>query len=277
VIQPDSRAAGASQFATINGYRLRYRLQGAGPLAVFGHALFGSIEQIDEALGDAVGALAEHVRLLLYDARGHGQSDGPRAQEGYSWEALGRDLTAMAALAGEPRAIVGGASMGAAAALWAAVEQPEAVRALVLIAPPPLGGGLFQGPAEQAAIQRLDALSRAVETFGVDQALAFARQFPGFDERQGEWLKAQNPLAIGPGIRGLLSAPGHHPDAYRRITAPTLVVAHEGEALHPLRAAQLLADHIPGARLVVGPDPDYWWMHRDALLAELLDFLAAIG
>src|SRR5690606_33527094 len=117
--------------------------------------------------------------LLLYDARGHGASDGPAEPAGYTWDTLGQDLTGMIAFAGEARAIVGGASMGAAASLWAAIEQPEQVRGLVLIAPPPLGGPDFQSEAEQAAIQRLDMLSQTVEALGLDQTVQLARQLPG--------------------------------------------------------------------------------------------------
>lgn len=107
-------------FAEINGHRLRYRLRGQGPLVVFGHGLMGKIEQVMPEGVDLEGVF-EQVRLLTYDARGHGHSHGPEDPEQYTWETLGRDMPALIAHAGEESAIVGGASMGAATALWMAV------------------------------------------------------------------------------------------------------------------------------------------------------------
>jgi pimeloyl-ACP methyl ester carboxylesterase len=271
-----------TQFATINGHRLRYRLAGQGPLAVFGHGLLGSIEQLDAHHG-GISRLQEHVRLLVYDARGHGQSEGPDDPRGYTWESLGLDMAALVEHAGERQAIIGGGSMGAATALWLAIERPEYVRALLLVMPPPLGFETMRGADEQQAIQVLDLLRTAVETFGLEKTIEMAKQFPGFaptpeeaDER-ARWLLSVNPKALLHAIRGLLSSPIHDPETYRRIAVPTLVVAHEGDPLHPVRAAKLVAEKVPGARLIVGPEPYYWRYHPDELNAEVTSFLAALG
>ena len=61
------------QFAEINTHRLRYRMAGEGPLVVFAHGLMGNIEQVLPA-GLDLGDVHSRVRLLTYDARGHGQS-----------------------------------------------------------------------------------------------------------------------------------------------------------------------------------------------------------
>ncbi len=270
-------------FAEINGYQLRVRLRGEnGPLAVFGHGLMGSIEQLDEGAA-VLDALTERMRVLVYDARGHGRSTGPADATGYTWESLGRDMTALATHAGEERAIFGGASMGAASALWAAIEQPERVHALALMIPPPLGQERMRAAAEKQAIQALDAISAMVENFGLEKTVEIASAFPGFGATPEEAaararsLLEQNPLALLYGIRGLLQAPFHDPAAYETISVPTLVLAHEGDGLHPVRAAQLLADHIPDCRLVVGPDPEYWRTHPDELLGEFEEFLDRVG
>ena len=74
-----------TEFATINGYELRYRLEGEGPLVVFGHGLMGSIEQVDPLEGGgALEYVLERVKLLIYDARGHGQSGGPEDANEYT-------------------------------------------------------------------------------------------------------------------------------------------------------------------------------------------------
>lgn len=270
------------RFAHVNGHRLRYHLAGDGPLAVFGHGLLGSIEQLDEH-APALERLRRRVRLLLYDARGHGQSEGPDDAALYTWETLGRDMAALIEHAGEPRAIAGGGSMGAATALWLALEQPERVRALVLVMPPPLGGPELRGPAEQGAIQVLELLAAAVENFGVEKTVELARQFPGFAptpeaaEERARWLLQQNPRALRYAIRGLVQAPYHDPDDYRRIRVPTLVLAHEGDPLHPARAARLIGTNVSGAHVHIAPDPDYWRTHPEDFAAEVERFLDSVG
>lgn len=265
-------------FAEINGHRLRYRLQGEGPLVVFGHGLMGNIEQVTPP-GLDLEPVHSRVRLLTYDARGHGHSTGPEDHAHYTWETLGLDMAALIEHAGEESAIVGGASMGAATALWMAVEQPQRVKALAILMPPPLGGPEFQRPEEKNAIAFLEMLSMAIQATGIEQTVAFAKSMPGFAsspeeaEEKAAWLRAQNPLTLTYAIRGLVQSPFHHPDDYARITAPTIVVAHEGDGLHPVRAAELLAEKIPGAELLVAPEPGYWTEHPDRFLEEMLEWL----
>ena len=265
-------------FATINGYDLRYRLRGEGPLVVFGHGLLGSIEQID-ANQASLDDLQRRVRLLVYDARGHGQSGGPDESAHYTWETLGLDMCSLVEFAGEESAILGGGSMGAATALWAAIERPRYVRALVLVMPPPLGFEPMRGAGEKQALQVLELVAAAVQNFGLEKTIELARNFPGFaatpeeaDER-ASWLLAQNPRALLHAIRGLIQAPFHDPECYRQIRVPTLVIAHEGDGLHPMRAAQLLQDTVPDCRIVVGPHPNYWRTHPEDFLAEIDKFL----
>ncbi len=272
---------GMFEFAEINGHRLRYSLEGDGPLVVFAHGLMGSIEQVTPP-GIDLAAVHARVRLLTYDARGHGHSHGPEEHTLYNWETLGHDMGAFIEHAGEQSAIIGGASMGAATALWMAVERPQQVKALAILMPPPLGGPTFQQPEEKNAIAFLEMLGMAVQASGIEQTIAFARNMPGFADTPEEaetragWLRSQNPLTLKHAIRGLVQAPFHHPDDYARIAAPTIVVAHEGDGLHPVRAARLLAEKIPDSELIVAPEPGYWVNHPEAFLAEMLRWLEGL-
>ena len=173
--------------------------------------------------------------------------------------------------------------MGAASALWVALEQPQSVRALVLMMPPPLGHPPVREQSEEAAITMLNALAIAVEQWGMERTVDMLRAFPQFasspeeGEERARWLLRQNPHTILHAIRGLLSSPYHDPEAYRGIKVPTLVIAHEGDGLHPMRAAKLLAENIPGAKLVAGDRPGYWRTHPDELFAELRVFMDEVG
>jgi pimeloyl-ACP methyl ester carboxylesterase len=189
----------------------------------------------------------------------------------------------MIRFAGEEQAIVAGVSMGAAAAIWLAVEQPEQVRGLVAMMPPPLGFVSMRMPGEQRAITALDFLASAVENYGIETAIEVVKAVPGFGadaqdaEARAEWLRSQNPLTLQYAIRGLIDAAPHDPECYRQITAPTLVFGHEGDDLHPMRAARLLADNVEGSRLLAGPTPDYWMTHKHEVLRELEAFLAQVS
>ena len=266
------------QFAEIDGFELRYRLYGSeeDPLAVIGHGIFSSLDQYADR-PEGLDLLAGRYRILLYDARGHGESEGPEQPDGYSWQALGEEMLALAALAGEDRPVLGGASMSASAALWAAIERPEAVRALVLIAPPPLGPREDRDESEKQALQMLATLAGAVDSFGLSGTADMAANMPAFAAAAGpqgtEILRSQNPRTIVPIIRGLHEHTPREPAEYAAIRTPVVVFAHPDDALHPVRSANLLAEHIPNCRLHLGPERDYWQDHPDELAGKIIAFL----
>ena len=266
------------QFAEIGGFELRYRLHGEAdaPLAVIGHGIFASLEQYADR-EEGLALLASRYRILLYDARGHGESEGPEEPGGYSWAILGEEMLAVAAHAGEERPIIGGASMSASAALHAALDHPGAARALVLIMPPPLGPWEQRDPSELQALQMLGTLASAVESFGLSGTADMAATMPAFTAVAGEGgaeiLRSQNPRTIVPIIRGLHESPPRDPATYASIEAPVAVLAHPDDPLHPVRSANLLAEHIPDCRVHVAPERNYWQNNPGELAREIIAFL----
>jgi pimeloyl-ACP methyl ester carboxylesterase len=57
------------------------------------------------------------------------------------------------------------------------------------------------------------------------------------------------------------------------LTAPTLIVAHDGDPIHPLSSAYALADGLPNARLWIAPGPNYLQEHPDAAVGVISEFL----
>jgi pimeloyl-ACP methyl ester carboxylesterase len=97
-----------------NGYdnvRIHYELHGAGPALLMHHGGGGSLERWYE-LG-YVEALSRNFRLVLVDARGHGQSDRPHDPQSYRYERWVSDLVAVLDDAGIERAHFFGYSLGA--------------------------------------------------------------------------------------------------------------------------------------------------------------------
>jgi pimeloyl-ACP methyl ester carboxylesterase len=127
----NSNQEGRSQFLDVPGGRLAYDISGPDD---------GALVLCVAGMGDTRAAfrfLAPRLveagyRVARMDQRGHGQSSAP--WDGYGSPATGDDMLALVRHLGGPATIIGH-SNAAAAAVWAAAEEPERVRGLALIGP----------------------------------------------------------------------------------------------------------------------------------------------
>jgi 3-oxoadipate enol-lactonase len=266
--------------ARINGFDMYYRVLGNGPPLVLAHGLMGSIDMMD-ALGENPASLPRRFRLINYDARGHGRSGYTGDPAHYSWYALAGDLFALLRHLGIERAHVGGGSMGAGTSLVFALDHPEMVERLVLVAPPPLGGDM--GPVQRmflafAAIIEGQGLERAVEVaMTMPQIQALRETNPQEFEWTRGWLLSQNPQAVVLAIRGLLGGPPLPEERFREIGAPTLVVAHPDDDIHPLASGHRLQECIPDCHLVVAPTMTHYRENPQELADVIEGFLRDSG
>jgi pimeloyl-ACP methyl ester carboxylesterase len=114
---------------SVNGIELAYETYGDGPPLVLAHGYIASKEMWDYQ----VGPFSERYRLVVYDMRGHGQSDAPPEDDaGYTMETLVEDQRALMDHLGIEQAYVGGLSMGDSIAMRFALTYPRRVRALLL-------------------------------------------------------------------------------------------------------------------------------------------------
>ena len=192
-------------------------------------------------------ALARDRRVLRYDMRGHGRSPVPETP--YSIADLGADLVALLDRNGIERASLCGVSLGGMVSMWVAAHAPERVERLVLCST-----SAIMGPpeswTERAALVRRDGMGAVADT-------VVARWFtPGFTAARPEVVAAiRAQLASTPpeGYAGCCEAikdMDQRPDL-PSITAPTLVIAAEGDPSTPPSHARTIAGLIPGARLEV--------------------------
>src|SRR6202012_2069421 len=77
--------------------------------------------------------LSRKHKLILWDMRGHGQSDYPDDPSAYSEALTVGDIEALLDKAGADKAIVGGLSLGGYMSLAFYRAHPERVRALLII------------------------------------------------------------------------------------------------------------------------------------------------
>ena len=130
-------------FRTVDGAEIAFAETGSGtPALVFVHGW-----QADHSVWDEVrNELGRGVRSVAVDLRGSGAS--ARAGGPYRLERFAADIRELVEARGIAPALVVGHSMGATVALRFALDAPQAVRALVLVAPVPASGGGYSPKGE---------------------------------------------------------------------------------------------------------------------------------
>lgn len=196
--------------------------------------------------------------VVSYDARGHGRSAPAPEPGAYGYELLADDLVAVLDALELPRAVLAGASMGAHTALHLALTYPERVAGLVLITPS------FDpdAPRDAESLSGWDALARGLREDGVD-GFVRAYDFGNVPDAMRATIKTvlrqrlaahDHPLAVADALEAV---PRSHPfdriDELAVLDVPALVVGSRDEADpgHPLAVAELYAEAIPGAELLV--------------------------
>jgi pimeloyl-ACP methyl ester carboxylesterase len=207
------------------------------------------------------------LRVVAYDARGHGGSSPAEARDLYGYEQLADDLERVLEQLEIDRPVLVGNSMGAHTAVCAALRDPGRVAGLVLITPAYAGR-----PLDDDDLADWDRLATGLRDAGIEgflaaydppvegeyreTVMAFTRQRL---ERHDDLDAVADALAVVPRSRpfGDLDALG----ALEGI--PTLVVGSldGADPGHPREVAEAYAEHIPGAELLVedeGESPIAW-------------------
>jgi pimeloyl-ACP methyl ester carboxylesterase len=117
-------------YATNDGLRIHYEVTGSGePLTLY-HGLTGSGERWRDT--GYVAGLADDYRLILIDARGHGESDKPQDQVAYGRRHQAADVVAVLNDLKIESTRFWGHSMGGGVALTLGRHHPDRVSALVV-------------------------------------------------------------------------------------------------------------------------------------------------
>jgi len=119
------------RFVEAAGVRLHYVERGAGPPLVLLHGNGAMVE--DWEISSLLGLAAQHHRVVAFDRPGFGHSTRPRRRV-WTPEAQAELIHEALRRLGVERPIVVGHSWGALVALALALEHPEDVRGLVLLA-----------------------------------------------------------------------------------------------------------------------------------------------
>lgn len=226
-------------FAVIDGVRTRYFLGGDGPPLTLVHGLGGAAVNFTKLAP----LLARTRRVLIPDLPGHGLSEPFRDVEGLA--TYSRHVHKVAELEGMLPGAVLGYSMGGVVALRLAVEDPEDVTALALVAPAGIVSTTRRAEiwlAATAALRPAQVMTRFRGTFARRPRL---RWLPF-----GLW-GAADPTALDPeAVLGFLEGPSQHTDVgsagralleddprpdLDRVRCPTLLVWGARDRLVPLK------------------------------------------
>lgn len=121
-----------------------------------------------------IDALAADYRLVIWEARGHGESDHPAA--GYLLHDYAADLSALLTTLEIERPAIVGHSLGGMIAMTWAVDHPATARAIVLEDAPLRGGSEHVGRLEEW---------RRIAAMTVDEAAAYYRvENPDLSEQE---------------------------------------------------------------------------------------------
>ena len=255
---------------TPHGADLEVRVSGAGdPVTVFAHGLGCTIPET-RPLGSGVGGTR-----VFFSFRGHGRSSTPVA--GFGYGELAKDLRAVADAHGATRVVA--TSMGAAALCRVLADAPDRFERLVLFVPAvldePRPGGVRDdlGPLLDAVAAGDRAALAAVIRAEVPAAAAGSPTGEAF-------VRDRVAALLGSGVaEAYRSVPGNEAplpagaDALRVVTAPALVLACRGDALHPVPVAERLTRLLPNASLHVYDRPEVLWTARSDLRRRISGFL----
>jgi len=118
-------------FVTVERLRVRYVESGRGPAVVMIHGNAGSIEDFEFGV---IQTLSSNYRVIAVDRPGHGKSDRPNATS-VSVEYQARLLHQVLSSLRVDQPVLVGHSWGGALALSYALQYPQEVSALILVAP----------------------------------------------------------------------------------------------------------------------------------------------
>ncbi|MEQ8696745.1 MAG: alpha/beta fold hydrolase [Bauldia litoralis] len=231
------------------GVCLYYESFGSGAPVVFIHGGGTSHETWEQQTG----ALFERFHTVAYDLRGHGASDKPA--HGHTFDGLVEDLEALLAHLGLDRVALVCHAIGGYVGMKFALKRPEALSGLVLVD----SSARFLGDDEERGGFSIEFFENLLSTMAADKVGATVRLIDDyfFHRDPGPAVKQvilqemlQWPLAA----TKMLSRDAVKFDLVDRlgdIKAPTLVAHGRHDRKQRFGGAQLIADGIPDARLVV--------------------------
>ena len=221
-----------------DGVKIYYEVHGSGPPLLLTHG-YSSTSAMWQG---QIEALSKNHKLVLWDMRGHGQSDYPDDPKAYSEALTVADMAALLDEVGADSAIVGGLSLGGYMSLAFYRAHPERVRALLII---DTGPGFKKNDAREAWNKRAHETGDRFEREGLAVLKSASRERSTVSHRDASGLARA--------ARGMLTQRDARViELLPNIKVPSLIVVGADDAPF-LAASDYMAAKIPAANKVVIP------------------------
>ena len=236
--------------ATINGISMHYEATGpdGAPAVLLHHPLATNLGVWDELAA----ALADDYRVIRFDARGHGATEAPKAPPAYGFATLSRDVIALLDhLAIEQAAFIG-VSMGGMIGQHLALDHGDRFYGFMLVSTSsriaaearPLWHDRVVVAREKGMRSQVEtALPRWLAKASFADTALVARLSKMIEttpiEGYAGWCQTISGLDVTDRLGG--------------VAAPVTVVVGAEDASTPPAAAEVIANAIPGAKLIVMP------------------------
>ncbi|MDP2358206.1 MAG: 3-oxoadipate enol-lactonase [Beijerinckiaceae bacterium] len=212
------------------------------PALLIAHSLGSDLSQWEPQMP----SLTRRFRVIRYDSRGHGLSEptpGP-----YSVEQLGRDALAILDAVGVKKAHFMGLSLGGAVGMWLMINAPERIDRAILSNTNACFGhpDVWNARIKQALAEGLDAM--APGTMDRWFTRDFQERAPAEVDAMAARFRATSAEAYAATAAALRDADQR--EAIRGVRNRVLVIVGTQDAATPPTAGGLIAEHIPGSRLV---------------------------
>jgi pimeloyl-ACP methyl ester carboxylesterase len=244
------------------GVRIYYEVHGAGPAVLLSHGYSSTCRMWD----GQIAALQDRWKVIVWDMRGHGQSDYPADPAAYSEALTVADMAAILRVCGVERAVIGGLSLGGYMSLAFHATHPQATRALMLF---DTGPGFKSDTARQAWNETANRRAHDLDTRGL-AALG------GSDEVR--LSQHRSAIGLAGAARGMLAQANDRViRSLETIAVPALVLVG-AEDRNFLAATDYMAGKINGAAKVVVPGAGHAAnLHQpEAFNRAVTDFLATL-
>jgi pimeloyl-ACP methyl ester carboxylesterase len=248
----------AKDYLPIRGSQIFYQTSGDGEPLLLLHGGFGTVEDFSSQIPE----LSKHFRVIAFERPGHGHTAD--TNQPFSFDTMTEyAIEFIEALGLRPSNLMGW-SDGAIIALLISISRPDLVKRLVSV------GGMFNTSSVPAQDQ--DWIRKAApESFRKSQPMVVKR----YDEAAPDG-PAHFPIVFEKTKKLWLTEPDIRREELAKITAPTLVMAGDRDAIIPEHTLELFRS-IKGAQLSVIPGTTHFLLSEKPAAANrvILEFLLA--
>ena len=251
-------------FANNNDIKIHYHIEGDGPILVMQHGLTGSLRNWYDY--GFVNELRKFYKLILIDARGHGQSSKPHDPQEYELKLRVSDITTVMDHLGIEKANYLGYSMGGRIGFGLILHALDRFASFII------GGmGAHIANTDVPPQDRISALEKGMASY-----------VEGMEAKEGkmeQWRKdrllANDPQAL---IAATIAPIGTEDveQAIAKLDIPCLIYCGDSDGFFP--SAKAAASMIPNAEFVPLPGLDHGQASRasDESLPFILKFLKGV-